>query len=100
MARAAEMPCSLKVLKHIESKDGLHPGSLIEDGMVHGYLAWSLSEDKIALFVTDEHCDIIYKVGIKTTAEWAEYFLMASPHGVRIMNPYDFRLALSNLRDR
>ena len=100
MARAAEMPCSLKVLRHIETKEGLHPGSLIEDGMIHGYLAWSLVEEKIALFVTDEHCEIIYKVGAKTTQEWVDYFLMSSPQGIKVMNVNDFRMALANLRDR
>jgi hypothetical protein len=100
MARAVEMPCPLKVLRHIENKEGLHPGSLVEEGMVHGNLAWSLSEDKVALFVTDEHCEITYKVGIKTVQEWVDYFLMSSPHGIRVLNINDFRMALGNLRDR
>jgi len=99
MARAVEMPCPLRVLRHIESKEGLHPGSLAEENMVHGNLAWSLAESKVILFVIDEHGEIIYKVGSKTSAEWSDYFLMPSPQGIRILNPQDFRFVLMQLRD-
>jgi hypothetical protein len=99
MARAVEMPCPLKVLRHIENKEGLHPGSLVEEGMVHGNLAWSLSDSGISLAVADEHCEVVYKVGVKTVQEWVDYFSMSCPQGVRVLNINDFRTVLSHLRD-
>jgi hypothetical protein len=100
MARAADMMCTLKALRHIELKEGLHAGSLAEPGMVHGRLAWSLADAAILLCVIDECSEITYKVGKKTTTEWVEYFLMNQPNGIRIINPYDFKLILTVLRDK
>jgi hypothetical protein len=101
MSRATEMLCSLKVLRHIEATDGLHAGSLVEPGMVHGILAWSKDRESgdIKLAVSDENGEVAYNVGTRTTDDWSTYFKMQSPSGERLINPYDFRVILNSFKD-
>jgi hypothetical protein len=101
MAKAVEMPCNLKALRHIEATENLHPGSLVEPGMVHGNLAWSkeVVPDFIRLVVTDEFGEIVYTVGAKLPVDWVAYFSMETGPVERMMNLTDFRGVLNMLRE-
>jgi hypothetical protein len=100
MARAVELPCSLKVLRFIEQEEKLHSGSLAEQGMVHGTLGLAAAEEgKVKIMVIDDGGEIVYHVGSRTQTDWVDYFRMTFPHGERLINPADFRGAINALKE-